>query len=306
MKAKAIVTILFLGMLVVSSAACGGGGPEPPPTPVSGVTATPAPPPIEVKATTSQTTCLPGETITIEFSVKNTGTEPLTIRSGPPEFQVQSVESLSYVWVFPPGREQVTLAPGEIVTYTFVWDQRDASGQQVLPGEYSVSSFHYVAFGEGWIEGWEHPTRRVSAGTARVQIEYPQGAMEKSIEVNQSRTADGLTINLERVELSATGCEVYAFTTPHNFDPSQGPPGPPPQSMIASAQYSVDGGPQRDAGHRGSTIREDGMELHWLKLDPIPSDAKVLTFTITEVELLFAQTGPSEWSGPWEFEIPLL
>jgi len=59
------------------------------------------------------------------------------------------------------------------------------------------------------------------------------------------------------------------------------------------------------AGHGGSSIREDGMELFWHDLDPVPSDAKVLIFTITEVTLLFAPTGPSEWSGPWEFEIPL-
>jgi hypothetical protein len=75
--------------------------------------------------------------------------------------------------------------------------------------------------------------------------------------------------------------------------------------MIASAQYSVDGGAVRDAGYGGSTIHEDGMELSWDDLDPIPSDAEVLFFTITGVELLFAPTGPSQWSGPWEFKIPL-
>ena len=317
--AMSSLAILLLIILLLASAACNGGSPEstptpsvtsaigktPTPTPPSSVTATPAPPPIEVKATPSQTTYLPGETITIEFSVKNTGAEPLTIRSGPPEFEVRSMESHRHVRVFPQGREQVTLATGETVTYTFVWDQRDDSGQQALPGEYRVASLHYFALGEGLVDGWESPTRRVMAGTVRVLIEYHQGAMEKSIEVDQSQTASGLTITLERVELSAAGGEVYAFTTPSNFDPSQGPPGPPPQSMIAPAQYSVDGGPVRDAGYGGSTIHEDGMELFWRDLDPIPSDAEVLTFTITDVELLFAPTGPSQWPGPWEFEIPL-
>lgn len=43
-----------------------------------------------------------------------------------------------------------------------------------------------------------------------------------------------------------------------------------------------------------------GMELTWGNdatwLDPVLSDAKELTFTITEF---------GDWEGPWEFRIPL-
>jgi hypothetical protein len=302
MKARAIIAILLLGILLASSIACGGGTPE---SPLSRIGPTPDLPSIEVRATLSQIAYLAGEEVRLEFSAVNTDAEPVTIRSSPPEIEVRSMESHKDVRVFPPGYEQVTLAPGETMTYTFVWDQTDSSGQQVLPGEYRISVLIYVALEGCWVLGWESPTARWTAGGATVFIQYPQGAMEKSIAVNQSQTADDLTITIERVELSAAGCEIYAFTTPPNFDPSQGPPGPPPQRMIASAQYSVDGGPQRDAGNGGSNIREDGLKLFWRNLDPIPSDAEVLIFTITGVELLFVPTGPGQWSGPWEFEISL-
>ena len=81
MKAKAIIMILLLSILALSSVACRGESPQSAPTPVSRITATPALPSIEVEATLSQVTRLPGEVVTIEFSVNNTGAEtaPLTL-----------------------------------------------------------------------------------------------------------------------------------------------------------------------------------------------------------------------------------
>lgn len=140
---------------------------------------------------------------------------------------------------------------------------------------------------------------RVGKGTiAKVLIQFPQGAMEKSIEVNQPQTAEKVTITLERVELSATGAKVYAFTTPPSYGLQEGGPGLPSPSMMvhADAQYSVDGGPVKEMGLSANRFLKNGIQLIWENLDPIPSDAKVLTFTITKL---------GDWEGPWEFFIPL-
>jgi len=311
MKAKGIVAVLLLGILVVSSAACGGGSPGLPPTPASGTTATPSPPPVEASATPSQAVYLPGEAVTIEFSFENVSAEPAMLWPFSPEMEITRPRGSEVLRSFEAGPEQITLGPGETTTYTFVWDQKDASGQPVGPGYYWINGYYYVASEGGYDQSWDYydgfESRHGQCSSwAEVVIQYPQGAMEKSVQVNQSQTASDLTITITRVELSATGVEVYGFTTPPNFDPSQGTPfPPPPQMMIAGAEHSVDGGPEKWTGYGGSQPLEDGLELSWLHLDPIPSDAEVLVFTITEVELRFAPGGTSEWSGPWEFEIPL-
>ena len=65
---------------------------------------------------------------------------------------------------------------------------------------------------------------------------------------------------------------------------------------MKEAEYSLDGGPMKKAGRSGIGFLENGMRHIWDNLDPIPSDAKELTFTITRF---------SEWEGPWEFTASL-
>jgi hypothetical protein len=133
--------------------------------------------------------------------------------------------------------------------------------------------------------------------------------MEKNIEVKQAQTVTGLpfmwkreelsidlTITLERAELTAEGAKFCAFATSPN-SPSAGYDHPQ-WSGPACAQYIVDGA-IKDAGTAGMRYCDDGIRLRWghdTGLDPVPSDAKELTFTITEF---------GDWQGPWEFRIPL-
>jgi hypothetical protein len=192
---------------------------------------------------------------------------------------------------FAAGNREIRLEPGEVVTYTLSWDHRDENGVQVLPGWYVVNvSVTYV-------HGSPPKTTRQSFGdTAKIYIQYPQGAMEKTIKPNQSQTVNGISITLERVELSAEGARFYAFVVPPGYTPSQ-----PVPMVIAPvhARYSFDG-TTRDAGLAGWGARDDGIKLIWgppdQPLDPVPSDAKELTFIITHFGNI---------EGPWEFKIPL-
>lgn len=66
--------------------------------------------------------------------------------------------------------------------------------------------------------------------------------------------------------------------------------------VMKKAEYSLGSGPMKKAGRSGIGFLENGMRHIWDNLDPIPSDAKELIFTIPRF---------GDREGPWEFQIPL-
>ncbi len=228
-----------------------------------------------------------GERSEINLSFTNEASETRTISPFPPEIRIIELPNLRppdrVVRAFPVGNDELALQPGESVSHSVNWDQKDDSGKQVSPGWYSVEV-----------------TLATSRGSAaRVLVLPPEGVMEKTIEVNQSRTMNGITITLERVELTATGIKAYAFNTPPDYNLPQGPMLAPPQFMIlhASAEYGVNGGVVKQTFPSGIRFLENGMLHTWDEyLDPIPKNAKELTFRITKL---------GDWEGPWEFKVLL-
>jgi hypothetical protein len=228
-----------------------------------------------------------GETAEINLSFTNMASETRTISPFPPEISIIELPDLQppdkVIRAFPAGEDELELQAGESTSYSVNWDQKDDSGKQVPPGWYSVE----VTLA----------TSRSSA--CRVLVLPPEGVMEKTIEVNQSETVNGITITLDRVELTATGIKVYAFNTPPDYSLPQGPELPPPQFMIlhAFAEYGFDGGVMKQTFPSGIRFLENGMMHTWEEyLDPAPKNAKELTFRITEL---------GDYEGPWEFKIPL-
>jgi hypothetical protein len=215
------------------------------------------------------------------------------------------------VKTFPAGTEERKLAVGEKVTYHLIWDQKDTDGKQVSPGWYYYE-YRYDFRKESSSEGVG------SGGRDRAfLIQYPQGAMQKSIEVNQSRTLTGVplvtmegetklvdvVITLERVELNEMGATFYAeMTSPNN--PVSGYSNPEWAGRIPmSAQYIVDG-EIIEARAPNTKFLDSGIQFRWGAspdddnyLDPVPADAKELIFVIPEIE--------PNWKGPWGFKIPL-
>ncbi len=270
--------------------------PEPEPTPTAPPTVIERPPgpadrPLRVTTVPEEDYYLPGQTIKIGIGFANIGPEAITLSQFPPEIRLLS-RAGEMVRLFGARAEELHLEPGATATYNLTWDQQDDSGKQVSPGRYlvDVKNVHYVRGGS--------PSRAVRAnfGDTYAYIQYPQGAMDKVIDLNQSQTVNGITIILERAELSSKGARFCCFVIPPGYTPSQ----PVPTIMTsAHARYSFDG-ITRDAGHSGYGTRDNGIKLIWgsldLPLDPVPSDAQELTFTITR----FGDT-----IGPWEFKIPL-
>jgi len=228
-----------------------------------------------------------GKTADINLSFTNEASEPRTVTPFPPEIKIIELPDVKppgiVVRAFPVGNGELTLQLGESASHSVDWDQKNDSGEQVPPGWYSVEV-----------------TLATSRGSAmRVLVLPPEGVMEKTIDVNQSETVNGITITLERVELTATGMKVYAFNIPPDYNLPQGPMLAPPQFMAlhAFAEYSIDGGAMKQTFPSGIRFLENGMQHTWDEyLDPVPQNSHELTFRITKL---------GDWEGPWEFEIQL-
>lgn len=278
--------------------------PVPAPTPAPAPAPTPAPaprpapaPPFRASLVPEEAVYLPGESVEVRLSFANTSADTFTISQYPPEIEVTPWLDRDQVLSSRPGGTQpLEIRPGETATLDFAWDQRDGQGQQAAPGWYAVT------FKDITIQHGGTGTYGMSP-TARVLIQHPQGAMEKTIDLDQAQTVNGITVTLQRVEMTADGAGFSVFFIPPGYSPPPATPGMPPMppriAVAASAEYSFDG-VTRNAGTAGFNTRGDGMRLVWgvgmHKLDPVPSDAGELIFTITQL---------NDWQGPWEFRIPL-
>jgi hypothetical protein len=237
-----------------------------------------------------------GQTIEIKLSFTNKASETCMMSPFPPQINIELASTQLIVRSFSAGTQELQLRPSESSEsgeYVLVWDQKDNSGQQVPAGWYAVE----VTVVSQKAEETYARAQVVRSWATKVLVLPPEGAMEKTIEVNQSQTVNGITITLERLELSTQGMKVYAFNTPPDYKLPQGPMLPPPQFMIhAEAEYSTDGGAVRQAGPSGICILDNGIENIWDNLDAIPKDARELSFRITKL---------GDWQGSWEFHIAL-
>jgi hypothetical protein len=261
--------------------------PAPTPTPVP----SPAPGPttyIKASASLNKETYLPGEDIIIEFSFKNVTPEVFQIDPFPPLVEIGRHSEV--LRSFTPREIVKTLSPDEVVTYTLTWDQTDEQGKQVPYGNY------YIKLGD--IKLGDRTMSLSLSGTRQFLILPAEGVIEKTVEMNEPRTIDGIIITLNRVELTATGMEVYAFNTPPSYYLSERPQPTPPEFMKlhAEAEYSLDGGVMIEAGPSGIGFLDDGMRHSWTHLDPVPKGTREITFVITKL---------GDWEGPWEFKVPL-
>jgi len=235
-----------------------------------------------------------GQTVEIELVFRNVSSESITVSPFPPSIHIVGRSTIRPARSFAQGTGELVLPPSESQSYTLVWDQQDSSEKQVMPGWYTV----YV--GEVTITKDTEP-RETSLSlppAIKLLIQFPQGAIEKAIELNQSQTVNDITITLERVELSASEVKFYAFNVPPDYSLPQGSDRPSPSLMAlhAYAEYILDNGPKIDAGTSGIRFLDNGMRHIWSMLDPVPKDAGELTFIIT---------GLGEWEGPWVFTISL-
>ena len=239
----------------------------------------------------------PGEDITIE----NVSGKTIQIAPFPPEVRIIRPPADGQIRAFPAGTAVKSLEPKEVASVTLTWDQRDNQEHQVGDGYY-----HLLI---GPINMGERSETKEMSESVRLLVLPAQGVLEKTVEVNKSQTMNGITITLERLELTSTGAAFYAFHVPPDHKQFEQPvaPGteqpqglePPPPWMMqlhAYAEYCLDGGAAKVAGWSGLGFHEDGLRLSWVMLDPVPGGTQEMTLIITKL---------GNWEGPWEFVVSL-
>lgn len=240
---------------------------------------------------------LPGELIEVRLTITNVSAETITFSPYPPQIRVTPrMDFDRTLFLVAGGTQPREISPDETITIDFTWDQKDTNGEQVVPGWYNI------IFGE--INARQGDSRITFTPGTRVLIQYPQGAVEKTTEPEQSQTVNDITVTLERIELTSSGMAVYAFNSPPGYNLPPGQTTPAPSMWIqAEAEYSIDGGAVKKAGSSGIRFLDNGIRHTWNNLDPAPKNAKELIFRI----LRLSEGGPpgQGFEGPWEFKIPL-
>jgi len=255
--------------------------PEPEPSPSPSLAPEPAARFIRIEASFDKETYLPAEEINVEISFTNITSGDYEISPFPPVVEVRTAgPPFNTVYSFPSGASTVALLPGETVKHTLTWNQLDDQQKQVPYGQYL-----FLVLGGGTLED--------AKVLGSVLILPPEGVIKRTINVNESKTVGGITFTLKRVELTTSGLSFYAFNADY------GHPVPPPPLKSIIAEYSLDGGPARQAGSvlgasGGSNL--DGYEYAWFMSIPVPEGTKELTFVITRF---------GDVEGPWEFTVPL-
>lgn len=229
----------------------------------------------EPHANTDKDSYTTGEDVIIEVSLKNVNPYQVKIDPFPPTTEIEHRKHSpgdKPVRSFTPGTGIRALGPGQVATYTLTWDQCDENGQQVDYGYYTFR----IIMGS------------TEFGFGSVPILPREGVIERTIEVNESQTVNGVTVTLKRVALSFEEAIFYAS--------SKLPEGYLPSRDNAAAEYQLDDGPMKNAGTAGFYFFEDRIDYAWGQLDPVVKSTKELNLVISRV---------GDWEGPWEFHVPL-
>ena len=91
---------------------------------------------VTVQATAAQNKYRTGEPVEVTLTFENKSREPVTLTPFPPTMMIAAVSLKPYKTI--PGGESRTLSPGEVLEYTFSWDQRDDEGLPVPTGDYVI------------------------------------------------------------------------------------------------------------------------------------------------------------------------
>ena len=244
---------------------------------------------------------LPGEPVAVQLVFTNVTTSPLTLEYLPQIHVTKHLDTAPVLYSEVRAEQRVDTEPDEKIITDFTWDQKDANGEQVPPGWYDIT--------------WQPPDaprpadRKIGGSLfAKVLIQDPRGAMEKTIEVIESQTVNDITVTLEHVELTSREMKVYAFVTQSDYPPTvQSSP-----FWNAATEYRIDGDAPVILPHPMMDYMENGTKFIWGgttpkgTLDPVPSDAHELVFKIISMKVSTSPDDPQYTvEGPWEFRVPL-
>jgi|Deesub1362A_J573_1020465.scaffolds.fasta_scaffold02540_5 hypothetical protein len=254
----------------------------------------------ELTIKTNKLSYLPGEDVEVRITFENKGSSEITLIFPPPEIDIVQWVSGKIVRSFSPAHEKIVVQPNEKLSHTIKWDQKNEEGEQVFGNYYIDTGIERMVkrslrgeLDNSMLELLYH------ARSERILIQYPQGAMNKTIELNQSKTVNEITVILQKVKLSESQAKIYVLAKLPMPEPTPTPeiplPEPTPPDISCTAYYIVDNGEKKDAGRVKIRVFEDDYRVTWT-IDPIPSDAKEMRFVVLRF---------GEFIGPWEFQVAL-
>jgi hypothetical protein len=246
---------------------------------------------LTAEANTDKPVYAQGEKVTISVSLRNVTSEPFTVYQFPPILSLMQ-SSGQPVYTFGAGKTSRTLAPGETVKYDEIWDQHDSKGRSVSAGSYYLE-----------LENIDYQGRALQLNltqTVRFDIVPASSGINgagRILNINQSQSVNGLTINVQKVELD-NGISVTAFISPPPDYVLL--PGTPVLSSTknfkASAGYSIDGSWIRDIGLSSVEYFAEAMIHTWYIPEPVSQSAAEMTFIVNAVGSV---------TGPWWFNVSL-
>ena len=225
-----------------------------------------------------------GETVIVNATLANTGTDPVTIMGYPPKAGIY--HRLAYPFrTFDRVHRPVVLEPGQSLFSQVSWDQRDARGFPVDPGTYTIG-VNYL-FGKNVTGSWDETNLDAIASSADVIILPRGGAYLGTITVNESEIQKNITATLELVSFSNTSWSasvLFRFPDNETYD------------LVSTCSregreiwfitdygidYAVDAGTSRQFFDWSKDCGLPGAERFVFSGEPVPADAQNISINIT-------------------------
>ncbi len=119
-----------------------------------------------------------GETVSLVFTVKNIGQRRVEFLAGPPYADAKALRANTEVWrwsagkVFPAIIGEISLQPGEVETYVLEWDQKDAQGNYVAAGTYTVNAWFTAFPNNAIVERPRDAETELDAGPIEITLRF--------------------------------------------------------------------------------------------------------------------------------------
>jgi hypothetical protein len=136
-QAAAAVAVVLLVVGIVWASGAFRSQPSPIVSPPPGTTSAPGKY-VQASASTNKAVYDPGEEVDIHITLENISPESLTIDQYPPILSLMRSSTAQPVYTFGAGTGARTLAPGQSISYTQVWNQIGFDGLSVPAGTYSL------------------------------------------------------------------------------------------------------------------------------------------------------------------------
>ncbi len=275
------------------------------PAPQSTVRGGPAPRIFEIGWTTDKGSIAPGEPVTIRLKLENVWNGPVEFNEFPTTMTITHVDTRTETSLpielesgeVTPGR----LEQGEALVVVASVPTRVSAGLQ--PGRYRVKGFQFSYTRDGPGSG---QTRTNLGSEGLFVVTPPEGALARTLVVDQERVAGGARITLEKIHFTPERTTVSVFAAPLTQSSSAPEPavagtvtpvaanqqGPIPTPATPADQsswdrdvteltafYALDGGMWRLMADYSYREGPDGVHREWY-FDPVSINVKSLEFVI--------------------------